>query len=437
MRFASTRNPELRVPFLEAAAVNVPPDGGLFLPADLEARPDVDRLLALSWRARAIAILGDLLAPEVSQAEVASLVDASLDFPVPLVAVRPGVFALELFHGPSASFKDFGVRFLAAVLELLRRRGAASSSPAGERLILTATSGDTGAAVARAFWRRPGFRAAVLYPRGGVSALQERQIATLGDNVRAFAVDGTFDDCQRLVKTAFADPELTERLGLTSANSIHVARLLAQVLYYFEAVAEVRRLDPASGPPVVAVPSGNFGNLCAGVLAQRLGLRLSTLVAATNRNRTVPDYLDSGEYRPRPSVPTLSNAMDVGAPNNWERVARLFGDDWQALRQALRWASLDDADTRRAVAELRGYGYAGDPHGAVAYGALCRTVQAGEIGVFLATAHPAKFNLELGTAVPLPAALRELETRPLRVEPLASDFDALRRLLEAWPRSSR
>ena len=436
MRFASTRNPELGVSFLEAAASNVPPDGGLFLPADLAARPDVDRLLALPWRERALAILGDLLAPEVSLDEVASMVDASLDFPVPLAPVRAGVFALELFHGPSASFKDFGVRFLAAVLELLRRRAGSAGSPAGERLILTATSGDTGAAVALAFWRRPGFHAAVLYPRGGVSALQERQIATLGDNVRAFAVDGTFDDCQRLVRTAFADAALVERLGLTSANSIHVARLLAQVLYYFEAVAALRRIEPAAGPPVVAVPSGNFGNLCAGILAQRLGLGLAALVAATNRNRTVPDYLDTGEYRTRPSVATLSNAMDVGAPNNWERVARLFGDDWQALRHALRWASLDDQETRRAVEELRSCGYAGDPHGAVAYGALCRTLQSGEIGVFLATAHPAKFNAELGTAVPLPAALHELAARPLRAEPLAPDFDALRRALQSSPWSS-
>ncbi len=388
MLCSSTRDAALRVPFLAAAAANVPPDGGLFLPADLAPLPEVERVLALPWRERAVAVLGQLLAPEIDAEEIVSLVDSSLDFPVPLVSVRPGIFALELFHGPSASFKDFGVRFLAAVLELLRRR---APGPPHDRLVLTATSGDTGAAVARAFWRRPGFRAAILYPRDGVSALQERQIAALGENVRAFAVDGTFDDCQRLVKAGFADPGLSRDLGLTAANSIHIARLLAQALYYFEAVGALRRAEPGA-PPVVAVPSGNFGNLCAGVLAQRLGLPLTALVAATNRNRTVPDYLETGEYRPRPSVATLSNAMDVGAPSNWERVARLFGDDWRALRAGLRWTSLDDDATRRAVAELADLGYAADPHGAVAYGALCRTLQPGERGVFLATAHPAKFN---------------------------------------------
>lgn len=424
MRFASTRDPALRVSFLEAAAASLPTDGGLFVPADLEPRPDVEGLLDLPWRDRAVEILTALLAPELERGEVAALVAESLDFAVPLVPAAD-VFALELFHGPSASFKDFGVRFLAAVLGLLRAR----RDERGERLILTATSGDTGAAVARAFWRRPGFRAAILYPRDGVSKLQERQIASLGDNVRAFAVAGSFDDCQRLVKAAFADGELVAGLRLTSANSIHVARLLAQILYYFEAVAELRRREREAPPPVVAVPSGNFGNLCAGLLAQQLGLTLGGLVAATNRNRTVPDYLETGEYRPRPSVATLSNAMDVGAPNNWQRVAHLFGADWRALRRGLRWASLDDRQTRLAIGELRAAGYTADPHGAVAYGALRRCMAPGERGVFLATAHPAKFNRELGTTVPPPAALRELETRALHAEPLGADFTVLRSAL--------
>jgi threonine synthase len=323
--------------------------------------------------------------------------------------------ALELYHGPSLAFKDFGARFLARMLK-------------GERTILTATSGDTGAAVAQAFWRLPGIRVVVLYPKGRVTPLQERQFASLGDNVLALSVDGAFDDCQALAKACFADPELSRELGLTSANSINVARLLAQTLYYFEGVARIGK------PPVIAVPSGNFGNLCAGLWAWKMGLPVKAFVAATNANRTVPDYLETGEYRPRPSVATLSNAMDVGAPSNWERIADLFAGDWQSLRAHLRWGSLDDAGTRQAIRDLDARGYLADPHGAVAWAVLEKKLLPGETGLFLATAHPAKFkeSLEpvLGREIPLPAALAELLDRPLLAEPLANDAEALKRRLQ-------
>jgi threonine synthase len=424
MRWTSTRTPKLDVGFLEAVLANLPADGGLYVPADLAPLDDVDALLALPWHARSVAILGHLLAPEVDERTLTALVPEVFRFPAPLVPIAPGLAALELFHGPTLSFKDFGARFLAHVLGL----AAARHAPGKDRLVLTATSGDTGSAVAHAFWQRPGFRVAVLYPRGRISPLQERQMATLGGNVRAFAVAGSFDDCQALVKACFADPELSAQLGLTSANSINVARLVAQVLYYFEAVAQHRARRGAASRPWIAVPSGNFGNLCAGLLAERLGLPVGGFVAATNANRAVPDYLESGRYAPRPSLATLSNAMDVGAPNNWQRIAWLFGNDWQRLRTALRWGSRADAETLAELERLAALGYAADPHGAVASAVLRGSLAPEDEGIFLATAHPAKFEAT-AASVPLPPALAELGTKPLLTEELEADEAALRRVL--------
>ena len=431
MRLTSTRNPALRVSFKEAVLRNLPGEregGGLFVPAELAPWADAAELLDLSWPERCTEILLRLLAPEYSREELAEIVREAFDFPVPLVPVAPEIFALELFHGPSLAFKDFGARFLAAVLARLpdRRR----------RTVLTATSGDTGAAVAAAFWRRPGCRAAVLYPEGRISPLQERQLACLGGNVLALAVEGTFDDCQRLVKACFADPELSAELSLTSANSINVARLVAQVLYYFEASAQLRRLAPGAAPPLIAVPSGNFGNLCAGLYARELGLPAAGFVAATNANRTVPDYLDSGRYQPRPGIATLSNAMDVGDPSNWERIAHLYRHDWEALRRALRWGSLDDRATVEVLRRLWARGYRADPHGAVACGVLESVRRPWETGIFLATAHPAKFQAALaahGLEPPLPAALLALLDRPLQRELLPAGEESLKaRLRAGW-----
>lgn len=402
MILRSTRDRRHTATFRQAMNRNLAPDGGLYVPVSFPSL-DVDRLLSLPWEERCAEILSRLLEDEYEETD-------AFDFPVPVAAG-----ALELFHGPSLAFKDFGARFLARMLK-------------GERTILTATSGDTGAAVARAFWRLPGIRVVVLYPRGRVTPLQERQFASLGDNVLALAVEGAFDDCQALAKACFADPELSRELGLTSANSINVARLLAQTLYYFEGVARVGR------PPVIAVPSGNFGNLCAGLWAWKMGLPVRAFVAATNANTTVPDYLETGEYRPRPSVATLSNAMDVGAPSNWERIADLFEGDWQALRNTLRWGSLGDEGTRDAIRELDERGYLADPHGAVAWAVLQKALRPGETGLFLATAHPAKFkeSLEpvLGREIPLPETLAELLDRPLLAEPLENDPESLKRRLQ-------
>jgi threonine synthase len=427
MRLVSTRDPQRSANFRQAVLAGIAPGGGLWMPEPLPVFPDWPELLDLAWSERCAAILDRLLADELGHEPVARAVREALDFPVPLVPVTPGIFALELFHGPTLAFKDFGARFFAAVLELVREPGR----PRRTITILTATSGDTGAAVARAFWRRPGVRVVVLYPRGRVSALQELQLVTLGENVTALAVDGAFDDCQALVKAAFADAGLTARHGLTSANSINVARLLPQTLYYAEAVAALHRLGIAE-PPVIAVPSGNFGNLCAGLLARAMGLPVKAFVAATNANTTVPEYLDTGEYRTRPSVATLSNAMDVGAPNNWERIEFLFKRDLDALRRVLRWGARSDEETEGSIRDLQAQGYLADPHAAVAYGVLKDRLNPGETGVFLGTAHPAKFlpvYERLGIEVEIPPALSELRGRPFLAREIANDFGTLRSVL--------
>ena len=424
MRLESTRSPRLRATFAQAIQAGPAPDGGLYVPEPVPCFRDVETLLAMPFRARSAEILWRFLGEEFSRAELEEVVAGALDLPLPLVPVQGRVFALELFHGPTLACKDFGARFLARMLELVAKREGGRL-----RTVLTATSGDTGAAVAHAFLGLKGFRTMVLYPAGRVPPLQERQIATLWGNVLAYAVDGSFDDCQALVRGAFEDRELAATLGLTSANSLNIARILAQLLTFYEAVAQLRD-HSLFDPPVIAVPSGNFGSLYAGLLARATGLPVKAFVLATNANRTVPESLDGGPYRPRPSVATLSRAMDVGAPANWERIQALSGGDLEAMRAALRWGSLDDAATRRAMWELNALGYRAEPHAAVAWGVLQEHLGLVEVGVFLAPAHPAKYRDVLqegmGLAVPLPPDLEALMDLPIRSKPLAADPAALR-----------
>lgn len=421
MKLASTRTPALSATFLEAVQAGLAPDGGLYVPVEIPRFSDIPDLLTLDFPSRSVEILHRLLGGEFPRPVVEALARSAFTFPAPLVKAGERMSALELFHGPTLAFKDFGARFLARVLAL--------DAGAKPRTVLTATSGDTGAAVAQAFHGLSGVQVVVLYPAGRVSPLQERQFATCGGNVLALSVEGSFDDCQRLVKGAFEDADLVARLGLTSANSINIARLLAQTLYYFEAAAQA----DGGVPLVVSVPSGNFGNLYAGLMAQAMGAPIPAFVAATNANRVVPDYLDTGAYHPRPSVATLSNAMDVGSPSNWERIYALFQGDHDAMAAALRWGSCTDADTERTVIDLDRAGYLADPHGAVAYRVLQSQLREGEQGIFLATAHPAKFMEALapvlGREIPLPKALSDLLDLPLLNEPLAADQAALRRRL--------
>ena len=430
MDVISTRNPSQHATFRHALTANLTPDGGLWIPARLAPFADIDALLELPFAQRSAAILQRVIGDEFGHADLDALARDAFDFPVPLRQIDTQTWALELFHGPTLAFKDFGARLLARLLAL-HDADAPMSTP---RTILTATSGDTGAAVAHAFWHQAGARVVVLYPRGRVSAMQERQFAALGDNVVALAVDGSFDDCQALAKACFADPQLSAQLRLTSANSINLARILAQVLYYFEIIAALRAQGVRQAP-LVAVPSGNFGNLCAGLYARQRGLGIAQFVAATNANRTVPDFLAGGDYLPRPSVATVSNAMDVGAPSNWERIAELFSGDRQAMRAALRFGVATDAETRAEIGRLSRLGWLSDPHAAVASSVLQRVRQPGELGVFLATAHPAKFpdTVEEVTGVPveLPPELARLLHLPLQSEPLANDVEALKQRLRA------
>src|SRR5690606_26189611 len=310
----------------------------------------------------------------------------ALPFDAPVVSIEDNVYALELFHGPTFAFKDFGARFMAGLL------GHFAQQEGREVVILVATSGDTGSAVANGFLRVPGTRVVVLYPRGKVSEIQEKQFTTLGHNITALEVDGTFDDCQRLVKEAFVDPDLTRSLFLTSANSINVARLIPQSFYYIHAYAQLRHLDL---PIVFAVPSGNFGNLTAGLLAMKMGLPVAKFVACTNVNDVVPEYLESGMFNPRPSIQTISNAMDGANHSNFARMLDLYNHDREAMAADLYGCSFTDEETRDAMRDVYARtGYVLDPHGAVGYlgirSYLCQYGPAA--GVFLETAHPGKFR---------------------------------------------
>lgn len=400
--FISTRGAG-PAPFREALFRGMAPDGGLYVPRSvpaLEGIPPVGAGFSATARWVARRWLAGAAAPDV----VDGIVEDALDFPVPLVEVEPGAFVLELFHGPSLAFKDVGARFMARAMAAL----GGGEGTGGRRTVLVATSGDTGGAVAAAFHGLPGVRVVTLFPEGGISERQRRQMSALGDNVTAMAVAGTFDDCQRLAKQAFADAALREEAGLTSANSINVARLIPQAFYYVHAAA---LLGWDREPATFVVPSGNLGNLCAGLLARRAGMPAAGFVAATNANRVFPDYLESGRFAAAPSVPTLSNAMDVGDPSNLERIRWLYGNDLARLRADVLGTAVTDDETRATLADVHERsGYVLDPHGAVGWRALERARGAGAgPWVVLATAHPAKFPEVVAAAtgrdVPVPEAL--------------------------------
>ena len=431
MRLASTRHASPDATFLEALLRGLAPDGGLYLPTSL---PPIDPHVLASWRDLpiseiAVRVLGHLVGDEFDRDAFEAFVRDAFDFPAPTVPLSDGVSVLELFHGPTLAFKDFGARFLA------RAFGHVLAAQGGRATILVATSGDTGSAVALGFHGVPRVRVVVLYPAGKVSPFQEAQMATLGGNVTAVRVPGTFDDCQRLVKQAFLDPSLAD-LGLSSANSINIGRLLPQAVYYFASWLALG--GPAAGDVVFAVPSGNLGNLTAGVIAQRIGLPIGRFIAACNLNDVLPEYLRTGTYRARPAAPTISNAMDVGDPSNFPRLAELHGHSLVALRANLTGESISEEETRRTIRQVFDTsGYLLDPHGAVAFAAALRARQdTGEPGpiVVLATAHPAKFGEvireELGRAPELPAAWRDWASRPLLAVDLeGADYPAFRATL--------
>ena len=447
--FTSTRGSD-PVPSSEAVLRGLAPDGGLYVPVEIPVLPPIS-FEALTGEGSDETVRGQVvrvahwaapvLFPDVPGATVARVVERALTFPIPLVEVEPGRFVLELFHGPTHAFKDVGARFMAALMVEL---GVGETR---SRTILVATSGDTGGAVADAFHGLEGYRVVVLFPREGVSVRQRRQMTTLGGNVHALAVRGTFDDCQRMVKDAFLDTSLGERYGLTSANSINIARLLPQTLYFaYAAICVARRVadrgggvDADSVRPRFVVPSGNLGNLCAGLLAQRAGMASSGFIAASNTNRAFVDFLAGDGYEPRPSISTASNAMDVGAPSNLERILWLYDDDAGALRRDVVGVSVTDDQTTRCIAEVyERTGYVLDPHSAVAFAASRRhDVASDKPAVILATAHPAKFpeivEAAIGREIPLPPGLARTPSKSEHMHEIEATLPALSIELEALP----
>ncbi|RIY34253.1 threonine synthase [Psittacicella hinzii] len=425
MQFYNIKHPDERVSFKQAVLQGLGREQGLFFPSSLpEFTPEqIQELLALPFQERATKILGAFIGDEFSEAEIKELVTKAFNFPAPVVKVEDDIYTLELFHGPTLAFKDFGGRFMSQVLRLLAKERKIT--------ILTATSGDTGAAVAHAFYQIPNIEVVVLYPKGRISELQEKLFCTLGGNIKTIAINGDFDACQALVKQAFDDQELREAIGLNSANSINISRLLAQITYYFEAYARLN----TDKPVLVSVPSGNFGNLTAGLLAKALGLPISKFIAATNANDTVPRYLASGKWEPNKTQATLSNAMDVSRPNNWPRIEELFRVKGWSLTQDLFSAPVSDETTAQTIVALDKEGYLSEPHGAVAYRVLKDHLQPGQVGVFLGTAHPAKFKGEveniLKREIALPEQLAKYKDLPLLSANLDADYELLKAFLLA------
>ncbi|MCS0335098.1 threonine synthase [Vibrio diabolicus] len=422
MKLYNIKENDEQVSFGQAVRQGLGRNQGLFFPSELPKFENVDALLAEDFVSRSTKILSAFIGDELAEEQVNALVDAAFQFPAPINQVKDGVYALELFHGPTLAFKDFGGRFMAQSL--------AAVSDGGKITILTATSGDTGAAVAHAFYGMEDINVVILYPKGKISPLQEKLFCTLGKNIHTVAIDGDFDACQALVKQAFDDSALREEIGLNSANSINISRLMAQICYYFEAAAQMSKQEREN--LVVSVPSGNFGNLTAGLMAKALGLPIKRFIAATNANDTVPRYLETGKWEPKPTVATTSNAMDVSQPNNWPRIEELCRVKEWGL-ETLGKGAVSDEQSAQSVKDLYSLGYLCEPHGAIAYRVLEEQLQDGETGLFLCTAHPAKFKEVvddiLQSDIELPAPLAKHAAMELLSEELDADFDALKQVL--------
>ena len=431
MKFYSTNDRKLRVPLAEAVFRSLPADGGLYMPDRI---PTIDpfvfrNITDYSFQELAFIVADALLGEDIPKADLKEIVEETLGFDAPVRFLTPNTAVLELFHGPSFAFKDFGARFMSRVMAYL------SKDEKQQLDVLVATSGDTGGAVALGFLGVQGTRVTILYPKGKVSKIQEQQLTGNGENIRALEIDGTFDDCQAMVKRAFNDADLNGSLCLTSANSINIARLIPQTFYYVWAYAQLR--SQGADRVVFTVPSGNFGNIGAGLLAYRMGLPAMQFVAATNANDTVPRYLNTGEYRPQTSRQTLSNAMDVGDPSNWIRILDLFNHNLDDLRAMLTSYTFDDEQTRMGILELYNqYGYVACPHTAIGYLAAerYRSEQPGDYAsLFLSTAHPCKFPeaipADIYKSVTFPKAASSLSSERKAVVSLPVDFEQFKSYL--------
>jgi threonine synthase len=439
VRFVNTRGSSPPVSLREALIEGLAPGGGLYVPETVDqwAPREIERLPTRTLTEVAYRVLRPYTRGEVDATAFEAAVVEALNFPIPLVEIEPGIHALELFHGPTLAFKDVGARTMARLM-------AALDSGDQPLTVLAATSGDTGSAVAHAFHGVPHTRVVVLYPEGRVSPTQEAQLTMFNaedGNVRAYAVAGSFDDCHRLTREAFGDEGIRARVRLTSANSVNVGRLLPQMVYYFHAVAAIARLqDAAPADIVVCTPSGNFGNLTAGLLARRAGLPIARFVAATNVNDVVPQYLETGAFSPRPSVRTIANAMDVGHPSNFERMLWLYGRDADAMRRDIVGIRYHDDDVRGTIKRVyEACGYLLDPHSAIGYMGLKAHLRQegreGQAGIFLATAHPAKFSeiVEpiIGRRVQTPPPLAEALARPRHILRMDASLEAVTEALRA------
>lgn len=431
MRFYSTNSPQTTVSAQDALFHSLPLDKGLYMPTPLPrlGASFFENIAGCSLADIGFSISQALFSDEISKSDLEELTHYALSFDTPVVELEPGkMTVLELFHGPSLAFKDVGARYMAALMSHYSKRTDK------EVHILVATSGDTGGAVAMGFHNVPGIRVSILYPSGRVSDLQEKQLTTLGGNIQAFEVDGSFDDCQAIVKQAFIDADLNDQLSLSSANSINIFRLIPQGFYYVRAYGQVRQY----GKPVVfSTPSGNFGNLSAGVMVQQMGLPVSHFVAATNLNHIVPTYLKTGSYLPVPSVATISNAMDVGTPSNFTRLAHLYGDDYNHFKENVSGYFYDDDQTRGGMKQIFDqYGYTACPHTAIGIMGLQSFADdraQDVVGIALATAHPSKFKplveSVLGKTIDVPERLAILADRLKQSIRIPADYKAFRETL--------
>ncbi len=425
MKYCNINDIGEKVTLREAVLKSVVKIRDLYMPETIPVMPGefIDELHNLSFRDIALKVSDHMLKDDVPYASLQKIINDAFNFEIPLKQLSDDLFVLELFHGPTLAFKDVGARFMAGLFEEFIR------NENKEVTILVATSGDTGSAVASAFYNRKGIRVFILYPSGRVSMIQEKQLTTMGGNIKAFEVDGDFDDCQRLVKTAFSDTDVSNRLMLTSANSINFARLFPQSFYYFYALGQLpgRRKNIA-----ISVPSGNFGNLTAGLLAMKMGLPVHRFIASTNVNHSVPDYLENGIFAPDTTIQTITNAMDVGNPSNFPRILSLFNGNHNAIRKFMEGYWFTDEETRLGIRELyEKYSYLADPHGAVGYLGIKEYSEREKCtGIFLETAHPCKFSEKveavIGSVVKIPDEVRNILDRQGDSVKISSDYEEFR-----------
>lgn len=429
MKYFSTKNKIIEYTLADAVLMSLPPDNGLFMPESIPVlnKDFIAKLNQYSLAEIGFEISKALLGNDIPHDILKKICDEAFNFPVQIVNLKPNTYVCELFHGPTLAFKDFGARFMSRVMSYLNR---VHTTPL---TILVATSGDTGGAVADGFYNVDGIEVFILYPSGGVSDLQEKQLTTYGNNIHAIEVKGTFDDCQRLVKQAFLDKDLDQYYRLASANSINIARLIPQTVYYFEAFKKMTKKDKV----VFVVPSGNFGNLTAGLISRKMGLPIDHFVAATNANDIVPQYLEKGEYTPRSSQATISNAMDVGNPSNFPRMSELYNNSWMDLKSAISGFSFTDEQTKAAMRDVyKSNTYILDPHGAVGY--LGWEEYSKEhpdaTGIILETAHPAKFldsvEAVLQKKIEVPSALENLRSKKKVAGLIPSDYEEFKSYLK-------